>query len=142
MPGVTIIGYGRYADGGCNAAAIGAWLEHALKSHPLAGIAVEGGSPYGNIEQGADSALRAAAFSGVPVVKCGRGNTNGFAPRQEPWAISGSNLTVTKARVLLTAALLKIGALPPAADPTSPTPDEAAATQATVAAYQEIFDSH
>jgi hypothetical protein len=142
MPGVTIIGYGRYADGGCNAAAIGAWLEHALKSHPLAGIAVEGGSPYGNIEQGADAALRAAAFSGVPVVKCGRGNTNGFAPRQEPWAISGSNLTVTKARVLLTAALLKIGALPPVADPSSPTPDEAAATHAAVAAYQEIFDTH
>jgi hypothetical protein len=142
MPAVTIVGYGRYADGGCNAAQVSAWLAHALASHPLAGIAVEGGSPYGNIEAGADDALRAAALSGIPVVKCGRGNTAGFAPRQEPWAISGGNLTVTKARVLLMAALLKLGALPSAASPSDPSPDELAATHAAVAAYQEIFDTH
>ena len=142
MPAVTIVGYGRYADGGCNASQISAWLAHARASHPLAGIVVEGGNPYGNIEGGADDALRAAAFSGVPVVKCGRGNTAGFAPRQEPWAISGNNLTATKARVLLMAALLKAGALPAAASPSVPTADEAAATHAAVAAYQEIFDTH
>jgi hypothetical protein len=75
-------------------------------------------------------------------VKCGRGNTAGFTPRQEPWAISGSNLTATKARVLLLAALLQLGALPVAADPGYPTPDELARTHAAVAAYQHIFDTH
>lgn len=142
MPAVTILGYGRYADGDCNATQIVAWLAHALASHPLAGIVVEGGNPYGNIEGGADAALRAAALSGVPVVKCGRGNTNGFAPRQEPWAISGNNLTATKARILLLAAQLKLGALPPAADPSAPTTEELARAHAAVAAYQEIFDTH
>ena len=83
-----------------------------------------------------------AACAGVPVVKCGRGNTAGFTPRQEPWAISGNNLTATKARILLLAAQLKLGALPVAADPSSPTPAELAATHAAVAAYQEIFDAH
>jgi L-asparaginase len=142
MPAVTIVSYGRYADGGCNAAQIDAWLAHARSSHPLAGIVAEGANPYGNVEPSADTALRAAAFAGVPVVKCGRGNTAGFAPRQEPWAISGNNLTATKARVLLLAALLKLGALPVAADPASPTSDEAASTHAAVAAYQHIFDTH
>jgi L-asparaginase len=55
---------------------------------------------------------------------------------------SGNNLTATKARVLLLAALLKLGALPVAADPASPTSDEAASTHAAVAAYQHIFDTH
>lgn len=142
MPSVTIISYGRYADGDCNATQVGAWLAHARDAHPLAGLVVEGANPYGAIEPGADVALRAAAFSGAPVVKCGRGNTAGFTPRQEPWAISGSNLTATKARVLLLAAQLKVGALPVAANPAAPTPDELAATHAAVAAYQHLFDTH
>jgi L-asparaginase len=142
MPAVTIVSYGRYSDGGCDAAQISAWLAHARSSHPLAGIVAEGASPYGAVEPAADDALRAAAFSGVPVVKCGRGNTAGFTPRQEPWAISGNNLTATKARVLLLAAQLKLGALPRAAAPASPTHAELAVTHAAVAAYQEIFDTH
>ncbi len=142
MPSVTIVTYGRYADDGCNATQIGAWLRHARDTHPLAGIVAEGANPYGSVEPGADAALRAAAFSGVPVVKVGRGNTAGFTPRVEPWGISGSNLTATKARVLLLAAQLKLGALPAAADPAAPTADEAAATHAAVAAYQRVFDTH
>jgi hypothetical protein len=142
MPAVTIVSYGRYADDGCNVTQIAAWLAHARERHPLAGIVAEGANPYGAVEPGADAALRTAAFAGVPVVKCGRGNTAGFTPRQEPWAISGSNLTATKARVLLLAALLKLGALPVAADPDSPTSDELVRTHAAVAAYQRIFDTH
>src|SRR6201999_1692837 len=72
MPSVTIISYGRYADDDCNATQIGAWLAHARDAHPLAGIVAEGANPYGAVEPGADAALRAAAFAGVPVVKCGR----------------------------------------------------------------------
>jgi L-asparaginase len=56
--------------------------------------------------------------------------------------VSGSNLTATKARMLLLAAQLKLGALPAAADPAAPTAAEVAATRAAVAAYQYIFDTH
>lgn len=142
MPGVTIVTYGRYADGGCNAAQVAAWLQHARDHHQLAGLVVEGANPYGSIERETDAALQVAALSGTPVVKCGRGNTAGFAPRQEPWAVSGNNLTATKARILLMAALLKFGALPAAADPAAPTPEEIASTSAAVASYQRVFDTH
>ena len=55
---------------------------------------------------------------------------------------SGSNLTATKARLLLMAALLKLGCLPPAADPDRPTPAERDAVRKKVAEYQAIFDTH
>ncbi len=142
MPAVTIVSYGRYADGGCNALQIAAWLRHARERHQLAGLVAEGASPYGSVEPEADDALRIAALSGVPVVKCGRGNTAGFTPRQEPWAISANNLTATKARILLLAALLKFGALPVAADPSRPLPEELAAASAAVSNYQRVFDTH
>jgi L-asparaginase len=142
MPAVTIVTYGRYADDGCGAAGVSGWLGHARAAHQLAGIVAEGANPYGSMDPPTDAALRAAALSGVPVVKCGRGNTAGFAPRQEPWAISGNNLTATKARVLLLAALLKLGAIPPAADPARPEPGELARIHAAVAAYQQVFDTH
>jgi hypothetical protein len=141
MPAVTIVTYGRYTDG-CGPAGIAGWLDHARRSHQLAGIVAEGANPYGSMDPATDAALQAAAMSGVPVVKCGRGNTAGFAPRQEPWAISGNNLTATKARVLLLAALLKLGVLPPAADPARPDPGETDRVHAAVAAYQHIFDTH
>lgn len=142
MPAVTIVSYGRYADGGCNAVQIAAWLSHARERHELAGLVAEGANPYGAVEPEADDALRAAALSGVPVVKAGRGNTAGFTPRQEPWAISANNLTSTKARILLLAALLKFGALPAAADSACPSAEELSATSAAVAAYQRVFDTH
>jgi hypothetical protein len=142
MPEVTIVTYGRYADGGCNAAQIAAWLRHAQERHQMAGLVAEGANPYGSVDPEADDALRTAALSGVPVVKCGRGNTAGFTPRQQPWAISANNLTATKARILLLAALLKFGALPAATDPTRPRPEELAAVHAAVAGYQRVFDTH
>ena len=72
-------------------------------------------------------ALLRAVYSGLPVVFCGRGNTEGFAVPMSPF-IAGANLAVTKARMLLMACLMKFGALPAAADPLHPTAVEAAAT--------------
>ena len=80
---------------------------------------------------------------GMPVVKVSRGNADGFVPSElTPLAIAGGNLTATKARLLLMAALLKLGALPAARDADNPTPDELEAIQAKLSEYQRIFDTH
>jgi hypothetical protein len=79
----------------------------------------------------------------MPVVKVGRGNAGGFVdPTRDPLAIPGSNLTATKARLLLMACLMKLGCLPPAADPVDPTSGETEATKAKLKEYQAIFDTH
>jgi hypothetical protein len=65
-----------------------------------------------------------------------------MAYAMDPFGIVGNNLSATKARILLMAALLKLGALPPAVDPAHPTDAERAATRAALDAYQEIFDTH
>jgi hypothetical protein len=83
-----------------------------------------------------------AANSGLPVVRVGRGNTEGFVPLRDPFFIGGSNLTATKARLLLMACLMKFGNLPPAASPDHPTYEEAAAIRKKVADYQAVFDTH
>ena len=75
------------------------------------------------------------------VARVGRGNPEGFAD-PHTYFIAGSNLTATKARLLLMACLLKLGSLPPAKDPDNPTEDELAATRKAVAAWQAIFDTH
>jgi L-asparaginase len=85
--------------------------------------------------------LKRAIFSGVPVVRVGRGNPEGFSDL-DPIFISGSNLNSIKARLLLMAALMKLGCLPKASDPAQPTPAEIAAIERAAAAYQEIFDTH
>ncbi len=119
-----------------------AWLDDCLKHATLAGFAVEGLSPYGKPASPSRArALLRAVYSGLPVVFCGRGNTEGFAVPMPPF-IAGSNLAVTKARLLLMACLMKFGALPAAADPSHPTPQETAAIMAKVAAYQAVFDTH
>ncbi len=119
-----------------------AWLDDCLRNAPLAGFAVEGLSPYGKpASPSRTKALLRAVYSGLPVVFCGRGNTEGFAVEMPPF-IAGANLTVTKARLLLMACLLKFGTLPAAADPNRPTPAEAAATAKAVAAYQAVFNTH
>ena len=90
-----------------------------------------------------DAALKRATFSGMPVVKVGRGNAGGFVDAtRDPLAIAGNNLTATKARLLLMACLMKFGCLPPAADPGKPTQAETAATQLKLKQFQEIFDTH
>jgi hypothetical protein len=63
-------------------------------------------------------------------------------PHGTPSFIGGSNLTATKARLLLMACLMKFGSLPPAADPDHPTPEETVAVRKGVAAYQAVFDTH
>ncbi len=118
-------------------------IERNLAEEPLAGFVAEGAVPNGGTIRTMDAALRQAAFSGMPVVQVGRGNAEGIsaAPRHG-LLIGGSNLTANKARILLMACLMKLGSLPPATDPRSPTPDEVAALKARVAEYQAIFDTH
>ena len=83
-----------------------------------------------------------AVYSGLPVVRVGRGNTEGFVPLDNLVFIGGSNLTATKARLLLMACLMKFGALPPAANPDQPMAAETAAVQKKVAEYQIVFNTH
>ena len=68
------------------------------------------------------------------------GSPEGFADPHD-YFIAGSNLTSTKARMLLMACF-KIGSLPPAKDPANPTADELAATRKAVAPYQSVFNTH
>jgi hypothetical protein len=90
-----------------------------------------------------EAVLRRATLSGMPVVKVGRGNAEGVVdPARATLAIAGSNLTATKARLLLMACLLRFGSLPPAVDPTHPTAAELEAVKARLAEYQAVFDTH
>ncbi|HEY7177374.1 MAG TPA: hypothetical protein VH442_20855, partial [Micromonosporaceae bacterium] len=117
-------------------------IEANLRLHPLAGFVAEGNAPYGTMGPTTNAALSVATFSGMPVVRVGRGNTGGMAYKNEPTVIGGNNLSATKARILLMAAMLKLGSLPVAADPSHPTDDEVDATRAAIAEYQNIFDTH
>ncbi len=119
-----------------------AMIAHKLSMGRHKGLVVEGTVPYGNMTSRARQKLvLRAVFAGLPVARVGRGGAEGFAD-PHPFLIAGSNLTATKARMLLMACLLKFGAMPTAADPTNPTNDEMAATMKCVAAWQEIFDTH
>jgi hypothetical protein len=116
-------------------------IEKNLRNAPLAGFVAEGSAPFGAMSNAVDAALKRATFSGMPVVKVGRGNAGGYVdPTRDPLAIA-SNLTAT-ARLLLMACLLKFGCLPPALDPAKPTQAETAATKVKLQRFQEIFDSH
>jgi L-asparaginase len=119
-----------------------ALMEYKLKSTPLAGFILEGLSPYGR--PASTSRMRVmmrAAHTGFPVVLAGRGNTEGFATGFGPF-IGGSNLTATKARLLLMLCIMKFGMLPPARDPAKPTAREAEAIASRVKDYQAVFDTH
>ncbi|MDU0301005.1 MULTISPECIES: asparaginase domain-containing protein [unclassified Streptomyces] len=151
MPHVSITKYSRYAATGTGAddppvaeeeVEILARIDANLARFPLAGFVCEGMSPFGMADPMKNAALGVAVFAGMPVVRTGRGTTGGMAYRTDPAFVSGNNLTATKARMLLMAALLRFGALPPAADPFDPTPDERAATEKAVAQYQSLFDTH
>ena len=82
-----------------------------------------------------------AALSGIPVAKAGRGASMGFAD-PHPFQIAATNLTATKARLLLMACLLKFGSLPAAKNPDKPTSEEVEAIRKAVAAYQDVFNTH
>jgi hypothetical protein len=119
-----------------------ALVQRNLERYPLAGFIVEGHAPYGTIASSARlQALRAAAYSGMPVALVGRGNNEGFTQPQPPF-IGGRNLTATKARLLLMACLMRFGSPPPAADPATPTEAERAAVGTLIAEYQKVFDWH
>jgi L-asparaginase len=114
-----------------------------LRDAPLAGFVAEGSAPFGAMSNSVDAALKRATFSGMPVVKVGRGNAAGFVdPKRDPLSIAGNNLTATKARLLLMACLMKFGCLPPAADAANPNAGETDATKDKLKQYQEIFDTH
>jgi L-asparaginase len=147
IPKVTITKDASYWDGGSPdpeaEVDLSAMIGYMLRSAPLAGFVVEGFTPYGRSASSARHQLMLrAAHSGLPVVRVGRGNTEGFVPLDNPVFIGGSNLTATKARLLLMACLMKFGSLPPAADPDHPTPEESSAVRDRVVAYQRVFDSH
>ena len=148
IPKVTLVKHARYlpedtsGDAGSEVDLL-ARIEKNLHDAPLAGFVAEGSAPFGAMSNSVDAALKRATFSGMPVVKVGRGNAGGFVdPTRDPLAIAGSNLTATKARLLLMACLMKLGCLPPAADAAKPTQAETEATKAKLKQYQEIFDTH
>ena len=148
IPKVTIVKHARYLSEDTSGDAtsevdILARIEKNLRDAPLAGFIAEGSAPFGAMSNSVDAALKRATFSGMPVVKVGRGNAGGFVdPTRDPLAIAGSNLTATKARLLLMACLMKFGCLPLAVDLAKPTAAETEATKAKLKAYQEIFDTH
>lgn len=117
-------------------------IAQKLSTNRLAGFVTEGLTPYGVLTSAVRQAImQKAIYAGLPVVRVGRGSPEGFVDPHE-YFIAGSNLTSTKARMLLMACLLRLGSLPPAKDPGNPTADELAATRKAVAAYQAIFNTH
>jgi L-asparaginase len=150
IPRVSIVKYGYFSQEGSlpnpdDEVDIMARIEKNLKQSLLAGFIAEGLAPYGVLSRAPESALQIAVFSGMPVVFTGRGNAGGLTPtfyHSHSPAIAGNNLTSTKARMLLTACLLKFGSLPPAQDPRNPTAAERAAVMTAIAKYQTIFDTH
>ena len=147
IPVVSIIKDGGYCgiDWGEDPALeydLQASIDHKLSLGLLTGFVIEGLVPYGNMTSTARLKLiQKAAFSGIPIVRVGRGAPEGFADLH-PFIIAGSNLTATKARLLLMACLMKFGSYPGAANPLNPSGEERAALAKSMQEYQAIFDTH
>jgi L-asparaginase len=147
IPSVAIVKDGTYCgeEYGNDAAAeadLDFLVKHKLRTGRLVGFIAEGITPYGKLPcEARTMILEQAIFTGVPVVRVARGNPEGFSDL-DPIFISGQNLNAIKARLLLMAALMRLGSLPTAADPAKPTAAEIAATENAVAAYQQIFNTH
>jgi hypothetical protein len=147
IPSVSIVKDGsyteeEYGEDASVAADLRAMVEGKLSLGRLGGFVLEGLVPYGSIpSERRQNAILAGIFSGLPAVRVGRGSPEGFAD-PHPFFIAGSNLTATKARLLLMACLMKFGSLPPAKNPAHPTEAELDATRQAVAAYQTVFDTH
>lgn len=148
MPSVRILKHTRYIqrDPGMDDTVdleLFGRLWRDLDTVPLVGFVLETGTPYGDVTAPLEAGLRQAAFCGVPFVKVGRGDVGGFVPVERVrFGIAGGNLTATKARLLLMACLLRFGALPPARDPASPSPEERRQVQRKFDQYQSVFDTH
>ena len=122
---------------------IAASIDMLLGKYPLAGIVGEGLAPYSTMSASQDKALEKAVLSGLPVVKTARGDARGLVKvNPDNLFIEGNNLTTTKARLLLTAAIMKFGPYPHAADPEHATATEIAAIKKRVALYQDVFQTH
>lgn len=147
IPKVNILKEGNYTPESVDAGPdreidMLALMDDNFTHSPLAGFVIEGQAPYGTMTNSVRNALAIkASYCGMPVVRVGRGNNEGFAA-QAGVHIGGGNLTSTKARLLLLACLMKFGALPPATDPHNPTAEETAAILDRVALYQAVFDTH
>jgi len=147
IPKVSIVKDGNYVaddfDSGIESQVdVLALLDHKLRQAPLAGFVLEGLSPYGTTtSRPRHLAMLRAVCSGMPVARVGRGNNEGFTQAVDLF-IGGSNLTSTKARLLLMACLMKFGSLPPAANPEQPTKAELDAIRAKLVAFQAVFDTH
>jgi L-asparaginase/Glu-tRNA(Gln) amidotransferase subunit D len=148
IPSVAIAKYGQYGDDDATIdptreVGIAAHAERVLSRGGLGGLVVEGSAPFGTVGESVEAVLRTATFSGLPVVKVGRGDAGGVTEgTYAPFAIAGGDLTATKARLLLMASLMKLGSLPPAADPLGPIREEQAATRTALDRFQAIFDTH
>jgi L-asparaginase len=149
LPKVTIVRYVNYgaddfSDGYENEVEVLARIKKNLEDFPLGGFIAEGSSPYGAMNESMRLAMQRAVMHGMPVLAVSRG-TEGFVPATASSGgifLSGSNLSATKARILLMACLLKFGALPAAADPDHPTAFELEQIRKTVALYQHVVNSH
>ncbi|MDH7797578.1 MULTISPECIES: asparaginase domain-containing protein [unclassified Beijerinckia] len=147
IPLVSIIKDGSYStlefgDDPALEADLIASIEHKLSLGMLTGLVIEGLVPYGSLPSTARHKLMLkAAFSGIPVAKVGRNAPEGFADPHD-FQIAATNLTATKARLLLMACLLKFGSLPAAQDPDKPTSAELDAICKAVARYQDVFTTH
>jgi L-asparaginase len=147
IPRVMLVKHGNYGsqdahpDTGSEVDLL-ALLDRAAHEGRLAGFISEGLTPNGTVPSLARvQLLRRAVYSGFPVVLVARGNPQ-EAVRESGAFIGGSNLTATKARMLLMACLMKFGSLPIAKDPAKPTTDEQAATIRAVREYQTTFQTH
>jgi L-asparaginase len=88
--------------------------------------------------------MQRAVMHGMPVIAVNRGIA-GFVPATASSGgifLTGSNLSATKARILLMACLLKFGALPVPADPDHPTEFEVEQIRKVVSQYQQVILSH
>jgi hypothetical protein len=147
IPKVSIIKDASYADDSDEVdpneeVDVAALIDFKLRKTPLAGFVLEGLSPYGSSPSPTRThAMLRAVYMGFPVVCVGRGNTEGFATPRGPF-IGGSNLTATKARLLLMLCIMKFGMHPVARDPAQPTKEEIAAIAARNKEFQAIFNTH
>ena len=107
------------------------------------GFVLEAAAGTGSALPSQLAALAIAVYSGMPVARVGRGDPEGALPSNpNDLTVEGSNLDATKARVLLRAAMLRLGRLPKARDPRNPTAQERESALAAIARYQELFDTH
>ena len=146
IPNVSIIKDGNYVgeigDGIDSQVDVLALLDAKLRRSPLSGFVLEGLSPYGTpTSRARHQVLLRAVCNGMPVVRVGRGNNEGFSMPVDMF-LGGRNLTSTKARLLLMACLMRFGGLPPAANPDQPSKAELDAIRSKLAEYQAVFDTH